>query len=69
MGVVRVIRGDDFRPYISLEDLIREVEFVKKSNDMENISVMDEKPEFIDVVLHTLHDMETEYYTKSLFRM
>lgn len=68
MGVVRTIKGEDGRPYISLEDLIKEIEEVKKSNDDEEINIMDDRPNFIDVVLKTLHQMEAEYYDKFLFR-
>jgi hypothetical protein len=68
MGVVRTIKGEDGRPYISLEDLIKEIEDVKKSNDLEEINIMDERPNFIDIVLKTLHQMESEYYEKFLFR-
>jgi len=63
MGVVKTIRGEDGRPYISIEDLIKEIENVKEENN-----VLDEWPNFIDVVLSTLHNMEIEYYNKYLFR-
>jgi len=68
VGIVRTLKGDDGKPYISLEDLIKEVEQVKKSKDKEDINIMDEKPDFIDIVLQTLHSMETEYYTRFLFK-
>lgn len=68
MGVVRTIKGEDGRPYISLEDLIKEIEEVKKNNDIEEINIMDDRPNFIDVVLKTLHQMEAEYYDRFLFR-
>ncbi len=63
MGIVRTIKGEDGRPYISLEDLIREVEDVKSTSS----NVADSK-NFVDVVLTTLHNMEQEYYDKYLFR-
>lgn len=63
MGVVKTVRGEDGRPYISLEDLIKEVEDVKK-----NVSSTDAKTNFVDLVLKTLRDMEEEYYDKYLFR-
>ena len=69
MGVVRTIRGEDGRPYISLEDLIKEIKEVKKMNMEENqYAVIDDKPNFIDVVLKTLNQMEEEYYDKYLFK-
>lgn len=68
MGVVRTIRGEDGKPYISLEDLIKEIQEVKKTNDEEEINIMDDRPNFIDVVLKTLNQMEAEYYDKFLFR-
>jgi len=69
MGVVRTIRGEDGRPYISLEDLIKEIKEVKRIN-MEEIQdvTLDDKPNFIDVVLKTLNQMEEEYYDKYLFK-
>jgi len=66
MGVVRTIKGEDGRPYVSLEDLIKEIKDVKlTSEDDENL---EDRPNFIDVVLKTLNQMETEYYDKFLFR-
>jgi hypothetical protein len=65
MGIVRTIKGEDGKPYISLEDFIKEVENVKKTN----INVLKEdKNNFIDVVLTTLHQMEAEWYNRYLFR-
>lgn len=62
MGVIRTVRGEDGRPYVSLEDLIKEVEDVKKS-----VSTIDGSASFVDIVLKTLHGMEEEYYSKYLF--
>lgn len=67
MGVVKTVRGEDGRPYISLEDLIKEIESVKKSVN-EEYNIIDNKPNFIDVVLKSLNQMEIEYYDKYLFR-
>jgi len=67
MGIVKTVRGEDGRPYISLEDLIKEIESVKKSVN-EEYNIIDMKPNFIDVVLKTLNQMEIEYYDKYLFR-
>jgi len=36
MGVVRTIKSEDGKPYVSLEDLIGEIESVKKSFDYLN---------------------------------
>lgn len=66
MGVVRTIKGEDGRPYISLEDLIKEIESVKKSNEEDEMII--DGNNFVDVVLKTLHQMESEYYDKFLFR-
>jgi hypothetical protein len=63
MGVVKTIRGEDGKPYISLEDFIKEVKEVKK-----NTIVDVDRPTFIDVVLKTLIQMEEEYYNKYLFK-
>lgn len=67
MGIVRTIKGEDGRPYISLEDLIKEIKDVKTSNEDDEISV-DDRPNFVDVVLKTLYQMEAEYYDKFLFK-
>lgn len=71
MGVVRTLKGEDGRPYISLEDLIKEVEDAKKYNEFDNdLNNLDspETPNFIDIVLKTLRSMEEEYYDKYLFK-
>ena len=65
MGIIRTIKGEDGKPYISLEDFIKEVESVKESNFGENKNI---KTNFVDVVLTTLHDMEAEWYNKYLFK-
>lgn len=67
MGIVRTIKGEDSKPYISLEDLISEVRDAKKYNDV-NDGNMSNSPNFIDVVLKTLQQMEIEYYDKYLFK-
>jgi hypothetical protein len=66
MGIVRTIRGEDGRPYISLEDLIKEVEEARKYEDSSIDAT--ENSNFIDIVLKTLKSMEIEYYDKYLFR-
>jgi hypothetical protein len=63
MGIIRTLKGDDGRPYISLEDLIKEVENAKEESNSDSTDV-----NFIDVVLKTLNNMEIEYYDKYLFR-
>lgn len=61
MGQVKTMKGDDGKPYISLEDFINEVKKVKNSQN-------DPKPSFLDVVLKTLENMEEEYYNKAVFK-
>ena len=71
MGTVRTLKGEDGRPYISLEDLIKEVEEAKKYNESNNEFSNPDIPEnqnFIDIVLKTLRNMEVEYYNKYLFK-
>jgi hypothetical protein len=65
MGIVRTIKGEDGKPYISLEDFIKEVEDVKETSASLN---MDIKTNFIEIVLTTLHQMESEWYIMYLFR-
>lgn len=67
MGVVRTVKGEDGRPYISIEDLIKEIEEVKLFN-MDKYDITSKKPNFIDLVLKTLKQMEEEYYEKYLFK-
>lgn len=67
MGIIRTLKGEDGRPYISLEDLINEVEDVKKNFINEDENIVD-RPNFIDIVLKTLKQMEEEYYDKFLFK-
>jgi hypothetical protein len=67
MGVVRTIKGEDGKPYISLEDLIKEVEEAKNyapENSKNNFQDIN----FVDIVLKTLHNMEEEYYDRFLFK-
>lgn len=68
MGVVRTLKGDDGKPYVSLEDLIKEVKDVKKTTEERYDMILDDRPNFIDIVLKTLNQMEIEYYDKYLFK-
>lgn len=67
MGVVRTVKGEDGKPYVSLEDLIIEMEDVKKAS-LDKEYIEDGRPNFIDLVLTTLTQMEEEYYDKFLFK-
>lgn len=67
MGVVRTVKGEDGKPYISIEDLILEIESVKNS-DIVKRNRNSNNPNFIELVLKTLKEMETEYYNKYLFK-
>jgi hypothetical protein len=62
MGAIKVIRSVDGKPYISLEDLIKELEGLRISLSMHE----DSPPEFLVSMIHTLNAMEQEYYTKVL---
>ena len=64
MGIIRTLRGEDGRPYISLQDLIKEIESVKETSKV-NDSINNFS--FIDVVLSTLNQMEEQYYEKYIF--
>jgi len=65
MGIVRTIKGEDGKPYISLEDLIKEV---KDAKLQESFEVNTNDPRFVEVFLKTLINMEIEYYDKYLFK-
>jgi hypothetical protein len=62
MGAVKVIKSDDGKPYISLEDLIKELESLRISLSKDE----DSPPEFLNLMIHSLNAMEQEYYTKTL---
>ena len=62
MGLVNTLKGDDGKPYISLEDMINELYSIK---NIEN-NIFDKK--LVETILKTLTDMETQYYEKFLFR-
>ena len=66
MGVVRTIKGDDGKPYISLEDLINEVEEAR--NFSFEYKKEGKKLDFSDIILSTLHNMEINYYERYIFR-
>jgi hypothetical protein len=68
MGIIRTIKGEEGKPYIALEDLINEIKEVKKSHLSEEDADIDNRPNFIDIVLRTLYQMESDYYKKYLFR-
>lgn len=68
MGIIRTLKGEDGRPYISLEDLIKEIEIAKIDNSFDIDDDNNTNGNFIDVVLKTLNSMEVEYYDKFLFR-
>lgn len=65
MGVVRTVKGEDGKPYISLEDLIKELESVRKSTELNETF---DRPNFLDIVLTSLNQIEEEYYVKFVFR-
>ena len=62
MGAIKVLKSDDGKPYISLEDLTNELETFKNTMYMDD----DKPPELLDAILLTLNSMEQEYYTKML---
>ena len=67
MGAIKVIRSDGGKPYICLEDLIGELETVKRNIEEEGDDEIN-RTDFLNVVLRTLHSMEEEYYTKVLIK-
>lgn len=67
MGVVRTNRGEDGRPYVNIEDLIKEVELVK-NNDYVRENCGSIQNNFIDLVLTSLKKIEEEYYIKCIFK-
>jgi len=61
MGAIKVIKINDGKPYISLEDFIKELETLRIFPSL----VGDNAPEFLDAILNYLNELEQEYYTKT----
>ena len=56
MSAIKVLRGEDGRPYVSLEDIINEI--ILLNDDIDNF----------DTILKALYDIEKEYYNKFIFK-
>ena len=65
MGVIKTIKNDDGKPYVSLEDMIKEFEGIKDNYEGQEII---EDTNFLEIVLKTFHQMEEEYYSKFLIK-
>jgi len=60
MGAIKVIRSEDGKPFVSLEDFIEAIETLKDTPSIEDYN----PSEIVELVLKVMHDMEQEYYTK-----
>jgi len=65
MGIVKTIKNKDGKPFVSLEDLIKEIELIKNNYKDEPES---EDINFLDVVIKTFHQMEEEFYSKVFYK-
>lgn len=61
MGIIKAMRGDDGRPYISLEDIIREID-IAKNYYKNNKDLIDKNTDFLDNITDILKNLEVEYY-------
>jgi len=68
MGFIRTIKGEDNKPFISLEDLISEIEYTKNFNN-EYKKEFSQNINYIDIFLSTLYKMEEDYYGDFIFRL
>jgi hypothetical protein len=65
MGAIKTIRGEDGRPYVLLESIIKEISDLKKTTyDSELI----DNNKLLDAILETLNDMEEQYYNNYIFK-
>lgn len=65
MGVIKTIRGEDGRPYVLLESIIKEISDLKKTTyDSELI----DNNKLLDAILETLNNMEEQYYNNYIFK-
>ena len=75
--MLRTIKGDDSKPYISLEDLMYEVYLSK--NDLESklneglddddefsVDNIEDRIDFLEKLYDSLKNMQTDYYKKIL---
>jgi predicted translin family RNA/ssDNA-binding protein len=75
--MLRTIKGDDGKPYISLEDLMYEVYLSK--NDLESklneglddddefsVDNIEDRIDFLEKLYDSLKNMQTDYYKKIL---
>lgn len=60
MPIIKVIKGEDGKPYVSLEDIASEMKDMKKS--------LPENLNNFDTILKILNDVEIEYYNKFIFK-
>lgn len=65
MGAIKTIRGEDGRPYVLLESIIKEISDLKKTTyDSELI----DNNKLLDAILETLNNMEEQYYNNYIFK-
>jgi len=71
--MLKTMRGDDGKPYISLEDLMEEVKNTRDElNEKINEEVVDEtenledRIDFLDKLYDSLKNIQSEYYKKIL---
>jgi len=71
--MLKTMRGDDGKPYISLEDLMEEVKKTRDELDEkitdgsdEEIDNLEDRIDFLDKLYGSLKNIQSEYYKKIL---
>lgn len=70
--MLKTIRGDDGKPYISLEDLMSEVKTTRDELDetlregVPEIENIEDRIDFLDKLYESLKNIRSEYYKKIL---
>lgn len=65
MGAIKAIRGEDGRPYILLDGIIKELYDMKKT--IYGSELIDNN-QLLDSIIDTLNNMEEQYYNKYIFK-
>jgi len=70
--MLKTIRGDDGKPYISLEDLMEEVKSTRDDLDetlregLGEIENIEDRIDFLEKLYDSLKNIQSEYYKKIL---
>jgi len=68
--MLKTMRGNNGKPYISLEDLMLEIKNTRDEldenlpEDIEDIDNVEDKIDFLDKLYESLKNIQSEYYKK-----